>query len=61
MTNWVDNLLLYCDTKKIGVCPYCGSASVEVEELHIGRWSISFRCKHCGKGAHFDGAATKEE
>ena len=55
MTGWLNNLLEYEKNKKSGSCPYCNSQDVEVIEMNHGRRSVSFRCRSCKKGDHFDG------
>ena len=57
MSRWVDNLLLYCESGKKGVCPKCHGEHIEVIEVTNGtRESITFECKDCGAFEHFDGA-----
>ena len=53
--DWTDNALLFYHSKKVGRCPHCNSDDISVEELDIGRYSITFVCNNCGSGAHFDG------
>ena len=60
MNNWTNNLIQYVKDKTPGTCPICGSTDVEVEEHVYGRKSISFKCKTCGKGDHFDGCFVNE-
>lgn len=55
LKNWTDNLISYVKDKNPGKCPICGSTDVEVEECEYGRKSISFKCRKCKKGDHFDG------
>ncbi len=52
---WLENLMLYNDTKKTGDCPKCKSKNIEVtEHTHGNRKSLTFLCKECGDFAHFD-------
>lgn len=55
MKKWTDNLIQYVKNKTPGACPICGNTDVEVEEYVYGRKSISFKCRKCGSGDHFDG------
>lgn len=53
--DWMKNLILYCDTKKVGKCPKCNSENIEVTEHQNGdRASLTLECKECGSFAHFD-------
>ena len=57
MSKWTDNLMLYCDTGRVGNCPKCKSENVKVEEhKHGHRVSLTFICGHCKSMGHFDGA-----
>ena len=57
---WTNNLIAYCKTGNAGCCPKCNSEKVDViEHKHGKRTSLSFSCKDCGSGDHFDGCATK--
>lgn len=60
MTGWLNNLLEYEKSRKSGNCPCCNSQDVEVTETNYGRRSISFRCRCCEKGAHFDGILSEK-
>ena len=52
---WIENVILYSDTKKAGNCPKCKSDNIEVtEHINGNRKSITFVCKDCGDTAHFD-------
>lgn len=52
---WIENAILYSDTKKTGKCPKCQNENIEVTEHNHGtRKSITFLCKDCGATAHFD-------
>jgi len=55
MTNWTQNLILYERTGNTGNCPVCNSENIEVVVTEYGRKSISFLCKECKSGDHFDG------
>ena len=56
---WIDNLVLYCDSKRTGSCPVCGSDRIEVtEHTHGHRRSLSFYCRDCKSADHFDGVST---
>lgn len=61
MKSWIDNFLQYENNKNPGKCPCCGSSNVDVEELFWGRRSVTFKCKQCGKGDHFDGIYEKSQ
>ncbi|MFI3213553.1 MAG: hypothetical protein R3Y24_09425 [Eubacteriales bacterium] len=54
MSVWLMNLESYLKNKKIEKCPICGSSEVDVQELDIGRGSITFSCKECESFVHFD-------
>lgn len=55
MMDWTNNLIQYVKDNTPGKCPSCGSTDVDVKEYEKGRKSISFKCRTCGKGDHFDG------
>lgn len=55
MSDWVKNLIEYNETRSAGNCPMCGSSKVKVEEMNIGRKSLTFVCESCGESEHFDG------
>lgn len=57
MSGWLENLITYKTFQVILPCPKCGSAEVKVEEFDKGRKSVSFMCKKCGSGDHFDGVS----
>lgn len=57
MSGWVENLIMYKASQSILPCPKCGSTEVKVEEFNKGRKSVSFMCKKCGSGDHFDGTS----
>ena len=52
---WIENLILYHETKKAGKCPDCKSDKIKVTEHKFEhRTSLTFECKECGAFAHFD-------
>ena len=52
---WLDNLIVYIKSGKIGKCPKCKSEKVTVAKYKHGeRESITFKCEECGSFAHFD-------
>lgn len=55
MSEWTKNLVSYVNTEKVGLCPYCSSEKVEVEDIGKIRQSLVFKCLNCNKSAHFDG------
>lgn len=57
--DWINNLMSYTKNKNPGRCPSCGSDNIEVEEMDIGRKSITFTCMDCKKTEHFDGLIEK--
>lgn len=60
MKGWENNIIPYIRTRKAGACPKCGSTNVEVTEHQFeSRRSITFNCKDCGSGDHFDGFSDK--
>ena len=53
--DWLQNLILYFDTKSVGECPQCNGENIKVtEHKHEKRTSITFECKDCSAFAHFD-------
>lgn len=56
MNNWEKNAVIYDEQGSAGVCPKCGSEDIVVKEhIHGIRKSLSFLCKNCKSGDHFDG------
>ena len=54
--SWVENLLSYCTSGRLGKCPVCGGEKVSVHEQKCGdRKSLSFMCDECKSADHFDG------
>lgn len=61
MKGWENNVLLFEEEKCVGVCPNCGSSDIQIEEYQRGdRKSLSFLCRSCGSGDHFDGFIKEE-
>lgn len=56
MKGWENNVVSFSTDGNAGNCPKCGGKNVTVQE-HIfeTRRSLTFRCKDCGAGDHFDG------
>lgn len=62
MKGWEKNVVLYAETHAAGACPVCGKNNVTVQEHIFGsRHSLTFRCRDCGAGDHFDGAIPQKE
>ena len=59
MKSFLNNLIQYLKTGETGSCPFCGCENVRIEELNIGRHSLTFTCTECGKSEHYDGCYKK--
>jgi hypothetical protein len=55
MSDWTKNLISYMNNGSVGICPYCSSEKVEVENIGKIRQSLIFKCLNCNKSEHFDG------
>ncbi len=50
---WLKVIISYQNKDVLEPCPFC-RGKLTVEELMIGRGSVTFQCQSCGKMAHFD-------
>ena len=56
MSKWINCLLQYCKDGKVGACPVCGSANVQIQKHGNGnRGSLTLLCENCKATDHFDG------